>query len=319
MVAKIGLLLFACLFSLQTAGAGPGDVWARGVRGFADKFYPFFLELVTEESGRLVATAEYVDYRSGDESRPRRLPATIAGIRTSDGRFWPDIKAQVYDDIKKKWKPIDVQQRHGERVKITFQENSPNEWLHLDLEPFRPMIGKFKYGMVTLTNGETAPFELRYLSPREAAPGYWFDDELDRIYPFGTLPFLVGALCSPKGTEVLGICSYIDKDGISPTQLKGTRSRTPDGLCAREPYFWPSVTAQVATDANGPWKAIDSPPLPGEPFTISIEPRDTSVNLCVNMNNFRPFIGRFRYGRLVLPNGNAAIFQLQDLLPPEEY
>jgi hypothetical protein len=320
MAGKIGSVIFVCLLSLQTAGGDSGQVWARGIRGFTNTSYPFFLELVTEESGRLVATAQYTDYRTGDESRPRRLPATIAGIHTSDGRFWPEVKEEVYDDTKKNWIPIEVQQRHGERVKITFQENNQNEWLHVDLEPFRRMISKFKYGMVTLANGEKAPFELKYLSPRAAAPGYWFRDELARVYPFDTLPFVVTAFLSKTGTDVFASCAYINKDGTSPTQLKGTR--TAGGLCNSEgtgqPDFWPSVTAQVANDCNGPWKAIDPPPLPGEPFTISIEPRDTSVDLCVNVNNFRPFIGKFRYGRFVLPNGKAATFELQNLLPPEE-
>lgn len=316
---RIRLVILIGVLSAQLTYADSTCAWARAIRGVTRTYDPFELELVCEESGRLVATANYIDYQIPYLDRPHRLPATIKGVRTSDGRFWPEVKAEVSNEIEKNWKPLGAHKMPGDASKVTFRANDPNEWLRVDLEPFRVMIGKFKYGRVTLTSGERAIFVLNNLLPPTGSSGYWCENLLPRIAPFDTPPFVVLAFESPTGKDVLAACGYGDKDATSPTLIEGTR--TPPGTTAPsitgEPEFWPSVTAQVAVAYNREWTNIPAPSLPGEPGTLSIAPKTVAADLYVNLNKFRPFVGKFRYGRLLLPSGKGAIFELRELLPVE--
>ena len=317
---RIRLVVLVGLLSARATYADSTCAWARAIRGVTRTYDPFELELVCEQSGRLVATAHYIDYQVPYLDQPHRLPATISGFRTSDGRFWPEVSADVSNEIEKNWKPLSTHKMSGNPSKVTFRANDLNEWLRVDLEPFRGLIGKFKYGKVTLTNGEKAVFVLENLLPPTSPPGYWCENLLPRIAPFDTAPFVVLAFLSPTGTDVLAACGYRDNEATSAIRLKGTR--TPPGetrpSITAEPNFWPSVTAQVAVDYKNEWTSIADPPLPGEPGSLSIAPGAVTTGLYVNLNSFRPFVGEFRYGRLLLPNGKAAIFELRELLPVEK-
>jgi len=116
----------------------------------------------------------------------------------------------------------------------------------------------------------------------------------------------------------LAILSSID-DGLTgyfafrntsagPILLHGTR--TPDN------EFWPLVQSQVGNAENGEWTTITSADNHQSVATLQIESNQT-VRLMVAMNSVAPFVDKFRFGRILLENGEAALFELKDLLPPK--
>jgi len=90
-----------------------------------------------------------------------------------------------------------------------------------------------------------------------------------------------------------------------------------EGTETKDHEFWPFATAQV-TNEPGRWKSIGRPLTQGNFATVTIQPQDTKTSLHINLDIFRPMIGRVKYGRVVLDNGAAVDFELKDLLPPKE-
>jgi hypothetical protein len=303
---KIFLVVF-CSFVLPSGYPVLADSWIGSVRGVSKKYEPFIIETVGEADGHLTATASYSDYRGKDVSH---LPVTIEGVQTSDDSFWPHVTAQVSNDPGREWKAIGSTKRNGEPATVTLDRNRPNIWLHLDLDCFRPMIGKFRYGKVTLRNGQTAMFDMKDLLPRNGPPHAWNVELLhSEPDPLIKRPFAIAGVDS-MGEDLRAVCAYVDVGSTSTASIEGRQ--TPDGL------FWPYVIAQVASDYEGIWKTIGEPPSLGRPITLSIKSGDVNTQLVVDLEVFRPMIGKFRYGRIVLKNGKVAEFELKYLLPPRE-
>jgi hypothetical protein len=90
--------------------------------------------------------------------------ATIEGIRTADGQFWPHVKSQVASKLAGNWKTIAGLPRRGDAVTITIKPGENNMNLMVGLDTFQPLVGRYKFGRVILRSGETATFELKDLS-----------------------------------------------------------------------------------------------------------------------------------------------------------
>lgn len=104
-----------------------------------------------------------------------------------------------------------------------------------------------------------------------------------------------------------GSCAYYN---YSPAVLALEGSETSDG------DFYPIVTNQVANDKNGEWKTLKRSVPHGKTATLMLEAKSVSKLMTVDLDSFVPMIGKFKYGRLVLNNGESAIFLLDYLLPP---
>jgi hypothetical protein len=87
--------------------------------------------------------------------------------------------------------------------------------------------------------------------------------------------------------------------------------RTPDGV------FWPDITLQVKNELTGKWQILAKPPSHGRRATIIIEPNNRNFDLMVNLDVLKPLIGNYKFGRIVLKTGEAAVFELKYLLPPK--
>lgn len=72
---------------------------------------------------------------------------------------WPTVKAEVSNDGENGWKTIGESSKPDRLYKPTVPPRSA-AFLHVDLEIFKPFIGMFRYGRVTLENGDSATFEL---------------------------------------------------------------------------------------------------------------------------------------------------------------
>jgi hypothetical protein len=128
-------------------------------------------------------------------------------------------------------------------------------------------------------------------------------DELDA----GT-PFIIVSMTSSFGQLSAGaIYRWVDKKG--PVILNGRKGSYGD--------FWPAVSYEVGIEVGKKWKVIagNQPELP---VTITFDAENPKGRLTVDMEPFRSSIGKFRRGRVVLSNGEAAEIMLDDLLPTPE-
>jgi hypothetical protein len=107
--------------------------------------------------------------------------------------------------------------------------------------------------------------------------------------------------------RVSGTCIYDNRSPIV-VALKGTETSDGD--------FYPSVTNQVGNDKNGHWKTVRRPTVDGKARTLAVPVKTSSKLLTVDLDAFVPMIGKFKYGRLLLENGESAIFELNYLRPP---
>lgn len=304
----LGLLL------LKSGSAAAPESWVRRASGCytTDPPYePFIIDTIGGANGHLVGTASYRDYRT------THLPVAIEGRLASDGQFWPSVTAQVGDDIKGNWKDIETPRPRGEPAVFTVASDSPNIMLHLDLDVFRPFIGKTQFGRVLLKNGVAAPFKLTdLLAPQgeKTAGGNDDSQKWSREMVFGGPPDpltagspFVLARVSGVSNHVEGLFGYFDSKTTSSIVVEGTK--TADGK------FWPYVVGQVAHDYRGVWMVLGQSSRQGESSKLTIQPKDSEAMLHVDLDQFRPMVGRFKYGRVVLESGISAAFELKDILP----
>lgn len=112
--------------------------------------------------------------------------------------------------------------------------------------------------------------------------------------------------------HLTGTCLYINGPlGAEPPKkliIKGGRDR--NGA------FWPAVELQIKNEATGQWETIGSARF-DKSSNLSIEPNDHRFDLMVNLDPFKPFIGKFTTGKIILATGEAAQFELKHLLPPQ--
>jgi hypothetical protein len=103
------------------------------------------------------------------------------------------------------------------------------------------------------------------------------------------------------------ICTYqyISDEGL--TILRGTRDASGE--------FVPFVSYQVAEEGRTKWRTIGTSPQASQSTELEVGPANLRALLDVDMEVYRSSIGKFRWGRIVLENGDAAPFALDDLLP----
>ncbi len=126
-------------------------------------------------------------------------------------------------------------------------------------------------------------------------------------------PFNVVILESVMGNHLMATCSYAnysyETDAPPPVTIRGVKMK--DGK------FHPHVFAKVTNDVNGEWKTIGELGVTGKRTSRRIAGKRVGDRLTAELDVFRSQIGTFKYGSLVLPTGEAAVFELKDLLPPE--
>jgi hypothetical protein len=138
------------------------------------------------------------------------------------------------------------------------------------------------------------------------ATGDWVRQTVDEL-DAGT-PFIIVSTTSSLGQLSAGaIYRWINKKG--PVTLNGRKDSHGD--------FWPAVSYEVEIEGETKWKVIaeNSPELPA---TLTFDTENPKGRLTVDMEPFRSSIGKFRRGRVVLSNGEAAEILLDDLIPTAE-
>ena len=98
---------------------------------------------------------------------------TIAGIKKSDGTFWPDVALFVGKTREGEWKPLPPAKVAGETASVVAPPTLCLSGLKVDFAPFGPFLRTMALGKAVLANGETAFFDLSELLPpdeREPRP-----------------------------------------------------------------------------------------------------------------------------------------------------
>lgn len=80
--------------------------------------------------------------------------------------------------------------------------------------------------------------------------------------------------------------------------------------------FWPTAELQVQKEQNSEWVKIGSSGTE-RPSGQALVHNGMSVSgLQVNLEPFKGYLGKFRFGRILLKSGDEAVFLLDDLRPP---
>ena len=120
-------------------------------------------------------------------------------------------------------------------------------------------------------------------------------------------PFIL-SVWSGLNDHVEGLCSYYNTTG---TTLELAGIETDNG------NFYPMVTLHVSNDQSK-WQPIAAKIPSGKPKTLKVAKKNPpSKRLHVNLDPFVSRLREFKFGRIVLPNGEAANFELAELSPPE--
>jgi hypothetical protein len=310
------LLVFALMFFARAdVVSSDSTQWIRRPSDVypTPRYEPFRLETIASDKGRLIGTV-------GFGERQKTRPPAVEGELTPDDLFWLNVTAQVANDTEGEWKTIGEAENRKEGTAISVPTDNPKRLLYVDLDVFRPYLGKVSFGRIVLKNGQAVVFRMADLvtpeSKTESNGSNSNDWERSLVNgndlgPLTKAPFAVVSV-KGAGNHVEAVCGYGYVEGHS-TEIEGTR--TADGR------FWPYVSAEDSNEPERTWKAIGQISHSGEPATFTVRPAGAVPNpldstlLFVDMDVFRPMIGKFRYGRVVLKSGVAAAFELKELLP----
>ena len=246
----------------------------------------------------------------------------IDGVQTLDGRFWPGVTLETANTIDGEWQRLERSTVPGRAASPVFKSEEANPALYFNFDAFRPLVGKMKYGRVTLPgNGFNTFFALSELLPGKDTVNSEPEPEwLARtLYGYGgdplaKGPFYIGGIGYEDG-HLRAVAAYLDPESTAATVIQGTR--TLQVLDTDKEYFWAAATLQVANDPDGDWQTVGQAATPGVPGELTIKAKEKSyTELNFGIDAMRPFVAKFCYGRVVLKNGRAAAFDMKHLLPP---
>lgn len=81
----------------------------------------------------------------------------------------------------------------------------------------------------------------------------------------------------------------------------------------REGFFWPAVKGQVGDYNKGPWYSIPVEAKKKQLSKVEVLPGQEMRKWRVRLNDFLPYVGNYKVGRIVLGSGEFAVFQLMCL------
>lgn len=143
---------------------------------------------------------------------------------------------------------------------------------------------------------------------------FWVDS-VQVEYPDSTnIPAVVLYGVEASGRSLTGKIAYNNRSVGNRSSEKITLT----GKRSGEDKFWPRAQLLVADDINGGWERIGKTPLLWYWSHFSMRPNTYYDQFRVDLGPFRTFVDKYNWGKIVLENGEAATFSLQQLLPPEQ-
>lgn len=305
MKIKTLVAVFVSFMSIHACAGG----WVRFSAGHPSDWpgIPFGLLSTQDGLGRALSADGWYRYIVG------RAPVTLHGKREADEMFRPRVTYQVAVEGKTKWKEIrgDIEQPDAET--ITVDPEHPGVGVVINMEPFRGSIGVYRHGRIVLENGDSTIFVIDDLLPTmdesESSDGDFkieiIQSEKEKRKEGFTDEWLAEpatlAAVTQMGGRIIGDFVYFNR---SKEAIKLSGFKTLDG------DFWPKTLLQGG-NANGEWKTLGPSSDNGTASTLEIA-SGKAESVRVFLTEYRPFIGKYRFGKIVFSNGSG-IFTLEAL------
>jgi hypothetical protein len=298
-IKYVGLLGAGGLMLTDLSGAALD--WSRQTTEILDDQSPFTIVSVASRDGEISAGAVY-------RYLNKKAPVVLKGRKNSFGDFWPSVSYEVAADGRKTWKSITSLTQPDVSVSVVFDTKNNKGLFRVNMEPFRSVIGKSRWGRVVLPGGDAAEIMLDNLLPppeSRSASGDFKKDVVDsNPTRFESLFALVSITSVSK--HLVGDFVFYAGDRTY-TELEG--SYTADG------EFWPVVTFQCGND-NGEWQTLGISDRQKEETLLKLSSRGSLRPIRVPLDVYRTCEGRFKYGRLVFGAAEIpAVFRISDLEP----
>lgn len=285
-----------------TSASGQELSWSRKTVDLLDPQTPFIIVSTGSFSEQLSAGALYRYVN-------KKEPVVLKGRKDSHGEFWPSVCYEVGVEGRKKWKLISSFTEPEIPATMRFDAENAKGLLQIDMEPFRASIGKFRWGRVSLPNGDAAEFLLDNLLPTPSARDASGDFKKDVSDPD---PARLGSLFAL--VSLTSISNHLVGDFVFWTgeqtfaEVKG--SKTADG------DFWPAVILQCGNE-DGAWQTVGRSDNYGtHEVVLRLSSRGSLPPLRVRLDAYRGCQGRFKYARVIFADEEiAAVFQIADLQP----
>jgi hypothetical protein len=232
---------------------------------------------------------------------PRRSipPIVLHGKIDIKGQLWPVVSYELRTGTDQ-WRQV-ARRTESTNALVIKRDNGPVR-LNVDMEPFRGFIGRSRWGRVVLENGDAAVVDLDdFLPPCNVVQqGHDCKEVFDVRHPIqGSEAFLYSVILLQN--HVTGV--FVDMREREST-LKGSTNRDGD--------FSPSAEFYVAK-ANGQWTPIGTS-TPLEQLSSICVSRKPAV-FRIDLDIYKPVVGRFRLGKAVFSDGSSAVFRLCELEP----
>ena len=185
MIKRLATVVFliGALYFIPDVHAEGQRLWSRGFSSepanSVDRAREFVLFSIDQDELHLIGTWSYTNGTVGSKTPPR---VVIEGTKTADGIFWPEVRLEVRKTRNAKWKRIATSRNEGQRASMIIEPNAINFDLTVNLDAFKPMLGKYESGRIVLNTGRTSEFELKDLLPPEQEPQPK-NDSVDRAQP----------------------------------------------------------------------------------------------------------------------------------------
>jgi hypothetical protein len=162
-VAKLCYVAMCLAVASQLRGESP-VVWSRGITADAAKTasYEFSLYAINQDTLHLDGVWLYAVY--APRGRPAEVIAPFRATKDKIGIVWPHVELQVQDNVTEKWILVRKSSTSGKNISVTVKPGSDQD-LFVELDAFKPFLGRFRIGKIVLSNGQESQFELKYLLP----------------------------------------------------------------------------------------------------------------------------------------------------------
>ncbi|CAN5461907.1 hypothetical protein BH18VER1_BH18VER1_17220 [soil metagenome] len=123
-------------------------------------------------------------------------------------------------------------------------------------------------------------------------------------------PPLYFVTISSIGEHLVGSCALHETTKAAAITIAGSADASGD--------FYPSAYLQLGDTLDGKWSTVGRTRSKGRHLVRRIKPGGSDIDLHVDLDKFRAYIGKAKYGRAVLESGHSAVFLIDCLLPPED-
>lgn len=292
------------IFAAADHSTPPGDDnWSRQVVEALDPSDPFELTSTSSIDGQLSAICVY-------HYVPTRRVTVLHGVKSAQTDLSPFVTYELAGEDKTNWRAIGKFFTSANSASVEVSAANPSALLTVDMEPFRPSIGRVRWGRIVLETGEAAIFAIDNLLPTGNSPGAAAGNFKQEISDFdarryGSAYRLVSV--TSISNHITGDFIFIGNSGANSVKIEG--SQTGDG------EFWPFVTLQ-AGNSEKDWQTLGKAEKHMGTFSsLKLSNQGTLSPVRIRLDDYRTAVGTGGYGKIIFSDGSFAVFELAQLKP----